>query len=117
MAIDIGSATLLSGAGASCAPRPVRDDRHLSHANVQGGIQLRLIDASPENSESWPCSWTAVEVHKFMPGSTTQQKVEQAVADEERFCAQYASRDADMAQAHTLLRSNEAAAEAERRTP
>jgi len=47
--------------------------------------------------------------------STTQQKVESAVADEERFSAQYASRDADLAQAHTLLRSNEAAAEAERR--
>jgi membrane fusion protein, multidrug efflux system len=48
--------------------------------------------------------------------SATQQKVEAAVADEQRFTAQYASRDADLAQAHTLLRSNESAAEAERRT-
>ena len=48
--------------------------------------------------------------------STTQQKVESAVADEERFSAQYASRDADLTQAHSLLRSNELAAEAERRT-
>src|SRR6201997_3690163 len=47
--------------------------------------------------------------------SATQQKVEAAVADEERFSAQAASRDADLAQARTLLRSNEAAAEAERR--
>jgi membrane fusion protein (multidrug efflux system) len=47
--------------------------------------------------------------------ATTQQKVESAVADEERFAAQAASRDADLAQAHTLLRSNDAAAEAERR--
>src|SRR5215467_4313419 len=47
--------------------------------------------------------------------STTQQTVEKAVADEQRFTAQYASRDADLAQAHTLLRSNESAAEAERR--
>jgi len=47
--------------------------------------------------------------------STTQQTVEKAVADEQRFTAQYASRDADLAQAHTLLRSNEAATEAERR--
>src|SRR5215471_535857 len=47
--------------------------------------------------------------------SATQQKVESAVADEERFSAQYASRDADLSQAHTLLRSNEAGAEAERR--
>ena len=47
--------------------------------------------------------------------STTQQKVEAAVADEQRFTGQYASRDADLRQAHTLLRSNELAAEAERR--
>jgi membrane fusion protein (multidrug efflux system) len=47
--------------------------------------------------------------------ATTQQKVEQAVADEERFAAQSASRDADLTQAHTLLRSNQAATEAERR--
>ncbi len=48
--------------------------------------------------------------------SATQQKVEAAVADEQRFAAQYASRDADLAQARTLLRSNESAAEAERRS-
>jgi len=48
--------------------------------------------------------------------STTQQTVEKAVADEQRFSAQYASRDADLGQAHTLLRGNEAAAEAERRS-
>lgn len=47
--------------------------------------------------------------------SATEQTVEKAVADQERFSAQYASRDADLAQARTLLRSNEAAAEAERR--
>jgi len=47
--------------------------------------------------------------------STTHQTVEKAVADEQRFTAQYASRDADLAQAHTLLRSNEAAEVAERR--
>ena len=48
--------------------------------------------------------------------ATTQQKVESAVADEQRYAAQSASRDADIAQAHTLLRSNEAATEAERRS-
>jgi membrane fusion protein, multidrug efflux system len=47
--------------------------------------------------------------------SATQQKVEGAVADEQRFAAQAASRDADLVQAHTLLRSNELAVEAERR--
>ncbi|HSZ01258.1 MAG TPA: HlyD family secretion protein [Terriglobales bacterium] len=52
----------------------------------------------------------------FESHSTTQQKVEQAVADQQRFAAQLASRDADLAQAKTLLRSNELAAEAERRS-
>ena len=47
--------------------------------------------------------------------ATTQQKVESAVADQERFAAQSASRDADLTQAHTLLHSNQAATEAERR--
>jgi membrane fusion protein, multidrug efflux system len=48
--------------------------------------------------------------------SATQQKVEQAVADEQRLAAQFASREADLEQAKTLLRSNELAAEAERRS-
>ncbi|HUO16669.1 MAG TPA: HlyD family secretion protein [Verrucomicrobiae bacterium] len=48
--------------------------------------------------------------------STTQQVLEKAVADEERFAAQYASSDADLTEAHTALRSSTLAAEAERRT-
>jgi membrane fusion protein, multidrug efflux system len=52
----------------------------------------------------------------FKTNSTTQQTVEKAVADEENFSAQYASSDADLAQARTLLRSNELATEAERRS-
>ena len=51
----------------------------------------------------------------FQTRSTTQQKLEQAVADEQRFAAQSASRKADLEQAKTMLRSNELAAEAERR--
>jgi membrane fusion protein (multidrug efflux system) len=51
----------------------------------------------------------------FQTRSTTQQKVEQAIADEQRFAAQSASRKADLEQAKTVLRSNELAAEAERR--
>ena len=47
--------------------------------------------------------------------STTEQKLETATADQERFRAQAASRDADLAQARTLLRSNELGVEAERR--
>jgi membrane fusion protein, multidrug efflux system len=51
----------------------------------------------------------------FGSKSTTQQKVEQAIADEERFASQAISRDADLTQAHALLRSDESATEAERR--
>ncbi len=47
--------------------------------------------------------------------SSTPQKVEQVLADEQRFAAQLASRKADLEQAKTLLRSNELAVEAERR--
>jgi membrane fusion protein (multidrug efflux system) len=48
--------------------------------------------------------------------AATQQKVEAAVADEQRFAAQAASREADLAQAKTALRSNEIGVEAERRS-
>jgi membrane fusion protein, multidrug efflux system len=48
--------------------------------------------------------------------SATQQKVEQAVADEQRLAAQLTSRQADLEQAKSLLRSSEDSAEAERRT-
>jgi len=49
-------------------------------------------------------------------GSTTKQTVEQAVADQERFSSELASSDANVAQAKTLLRSNELAVETERRS-
>jgi membrane fusion protein, multidrug efflux system len=52
----------------------------------------------------------------FDTRSTTQQKVESAVADQERYEAQAASRNADLTQARTVLVSNELAAEAERRS-
>ena len=52
----------------------------------------------------------------LLASSSTPQKVEQVVADEQRFAAQLASREADLDQAKTLLRSNELAVEAERRS-
>jgi len=51
----------------------------------------------------------------YQTHAATQQKLEQAVADEERFAGQFASRDADLVQARAILRSSELAAEAERR--
>jgi membrane fusion protein (multidrug efflux system) len=48
--------------------------------------------------------------------AATKQRVESAVADEQRFAAQAASRKADLEQAKTALRSNEIAVETERRS-
>jgi membrane fusion protein, multidrug efflux system len=48
--------------------------------------------------------------------AATKQRVEGAVADEQRFAAQAASREADLEQARTALRSSEIAVETERRT-
>lgn len=48
--------------------------------------------------------------------SATKQKVEAAVADEQRFAAQEASRKADLEQAKTALHSSEIAVESERRS-
>ena len=52
----------------------------------------------------------------ILTGSTTQQTVEQAEADQERFSSQLASRDADLTQAKASLHSSELAVVAERRT-
>jgi membrane fusion protein (multidrug efflux system) len=52
----------------------------------------------------------------FNSHSTTEQKVEAAVADEARFTAQAASRDADLEQARTVLLSSQLAVETERRS-
>ena len=52
----------------------------------------------------------------YQTHSTTQQTLEAAVAAEGDLSAQFASRDADLIQAQTMLRSSELAAEAERRS-
>src|SRR5271156_1844561 len=51
----------------------------------------------------------------YQTHSTTEQNLEAAVANEGNLSAQFASRDADLNQAQTMLRSSELAAEAERR--
>jgi membrane fusion protein (multidrug efflux system) len=51
----------------------------------------------------------------YQTHSTTQQNLEKAVAEEQNLAGQYASHDADLAQARTSLRSSELGAEAERR--
>jgi membrane fusion protein (multidrug efflux system) len=52
----------------------------------------------------------------YQTHSTTQQTLEAAVANDDQLSAQLASRDADVNQAQTMLRSSELNAEAERRS-
>jgi membrane fusion protein, multidrug efflux system len=52
----------------------------------------------------------------YQTHSTTEQNLEAAVAGEGNLSAQFASRDADLNQAQTMLRSSELGAEAERRS-
>src|SRR5690349_11387529 len=52
----------------------------------------------------------------LLTSSSTPQKVEQAVADQQRYAAQLASREADLDQAKAMLRNNQDAVEAEKRT-
>jgi membrane fusion protein (multidrug efflux system) len=77
---------------------------------AQAGIQAVQADVVRTHAER------ARQEALLQTHSATLQKVEQAVADEQRFGAQLASREADLEQAKTMLRSNEDAAEAERRT-
>jgi membrane fusion protein (multidrug efflux system) len=85
------------------------DQANAQIAAAQAGKEAVAADVTRTRAER------ARQEALLKANSATQQKVEGAVADEERFAAQYASRDADLTQAHTLLRSNESAALAERR--
>src|SRR5262249_29888040 len=86
------------------------DQAHAQIAAAQAGRAAVQADLSRTDSER-----TRQEA-LLATGSATRQRVEAAVADQERFTAQLANREADLAQARTLLRSNELAAEAERRS-
>ena len=77
---------------------------------AQAGIQAVQADVVRTRAER------ARQEALLQTHSATLQKVEQAVADAQRFGAQLASREADLEQAKMMLRSNEDAAEAERRT-
>jgi membrane fusion protein (multidrug efflux system) len=86
------------------------DQAHAQIAAAEAGIAATQADVVRTKAER------ARQEALLQTHSATQQKVEQAVADEQRFAAQLASRQADLEQAKTLLRSNELAAEAERRS-
>ena len=79
-------------------------------AAAQAGIEAVQADVVRTRAER------ARQEALLQTHSATQQKVEQAVADEQRLTAQLTSRQADLEQAKSLLRSSEDSAEAERRT-
>jgi membrane fusion protein (multidrug efflux system) len=70
-------------------------------------VQAELIRASSERKR---------QEGLYQTHSTTQQSLEAAVAAEGNLSGQFTSRDADLNQAQTVLRSSELAAEAERRS-
>jgi len=86
------------------------DQAHAQIAAAQAGTKAVEADVSRTNAER------SRQEALFSTGSATRQRVESAVADAERFTAQLASREADLTQARTLLRSNELGVEAERRS-
>jgi membrane fusion protein (multidrug efflux system) len=86
------------------------DQAQAQIAAAQAGKVAVQADVSRTNSERVRQEALA------STASTTRQRVEAAVADAERFAAQLTSREADLTQAGTLLRSNELAVVAERRS-
>jgi membrane fusion protein (multidrug efflux system) len=86
------------------------DQAQAQIAAARAGTDAVQADVSRTNAER------SRQEALFGTGSATRQRVEAAVADAERFTAQLASREADLAQARTLLRSNELAVVAERRS-
>src|SRR5262245_33515748 len=86
------------------------DQAQAQIAAAHAGTEAVQADVSRTNAER------SRQEALLATGSATRQRVEAAVADAERFTAQLASRQADLTQARTLLRSNELAVEAERRS-
>jgi membrane fusion protein, multidrug efflux system len=73
----------------------------------KAAVQAELIRARSERKR---------QEGLYQTRSTTEQNLEAAVANEGNLAAQFDSRDADLNQAQTMLRSSELAAEAERRS-
>ena len=112
--------------GARAAIENNRRQRELQDASIQKA--LAGIDETKAQIAAAQAGKNAVEANLvrarserkrqedlYQTHSTTQQKLEQAVAAEESLAGQYASSDAELTQARSALRSSELAAEAERR--
>lgn len=76
---------------------------------AQAGIEATQAEVTRAQAER------TRQEHLLETKATTQQKVEQAVADQERFAAQEAARKADLEQAKAALQSAELAHETEKR--
>ena len=93
-------------------------DRALSGID-QAKAQISAAQAGKEAVEADVVRTRAERARQealYQTHSTTQQKLELATADEGRFTGQFASREADLEQAKTSLRSNELAVLAEQRS-
>ena len=85
------------------------DEAKAQIAAAQAGkeaVEANLVQARSERNR---------QEGLYATQSTTQQTLEQAVANEQSLTGQYASRDADLTEAMTALRSSELSAEAQRR--
>jgi membrane fusion protein, multidrug efflux system len=86
------------------------DEARAQMAAAQAGIEAEQAEAVRAHAER-ARQEALLQVH-----SSTQQKVEQVVADDQQIVAQLTSRQADLERAKSALRSSETTAEAERRT-
>jgi membrane fusion protein, multidrug efflux system len=96
----------------------VRIDRALAGVD-QAQAQIAAAEAGKDAVQAEVVRARAERARQeglYQTRAATQRNVETAVADDERLAAQFASRDADLNQARTMLHSNELAAEAERRS-
>jgi membrane fusion protein, multidrug efflux system len=96
----------------------VRIDKALAGID-QAKAQIAAAEAGKEAVQAEltrACSERKRQEGLYQSHSATQQNLEAAVAAEGNLSAQFASREADLNQARTMLRSSELTAEAERRS-
>ena len=122
--VDQASAAVEAARAAIENNRRQRELQDARIAKALAGIdQARAqIAAAEAGREAVSADWVRAHSERkrqeslYQTHSATQQKVEAAVADDERLTAQLASRNADLKQAETMLLSSELTAEAERRS-
>ncbi|MGC2467438.1 MAG: HlyD family secretion protein [Candidatus Acidiferrum sp.] len=122
--VDQASAAVESARAAIEINRRQRELQDARIAKALAGIDQAKAQIAAAEAGRDAASADSVRAHSerkrqeglYQTQSATQQKVEAAVAADERLSAQLASRDADLKQAQTILRSSELAAEVERRS-